>query len=122
MTISVLVIDDDEVFRALVVRALEGMGLRVVGEAATAEAGAVAAAKLRPRAALVDVALPDGSGVELATELAALPWKPRVVLTSNDRSAVSEPLVRNCGAVAFIAKEELPDARLHALLAGEPQV
>ena len=119
MTISVLVIDDDAVFRAMAVQMLEGMGLRVVGEADTVDAAAAAAVKLRPRAALVDVALPDGSGIELAAELAALPWEPRVVLTSNDRSVVTEALIRSSGAVAFIAKAELPDVRLRALLAGE---
>ena len=40
---SVLVIDDDATFRALAVRMLEGMGLSVVGEAATVEAATVAA-------------------------------------------------------------------------------
>jgi hypothetical protein len=69
----------------------------------------VAARALRPQAALVDVALPDGSGVTLAVELAALPWGPRIVLTSNDRGAVA----------AFIAKEDLPDSGLRALLTGQ---
>jgi CheY-like chemotaxis protein len=119
VTTSVLVIDDDAVFRALAVQMLEGMGLRVVGEADSIEAATAAAVKLRPRAALVDVALPDGSGIKLAAELAALPWEPRVVLTSNDRSVVTEALVRSSGAVAFIAKAELPDVGLRALLDGE---
>jgi len=35
------------------------------------------------------------------------------------RSVVTEALVRSSGAVAFIAKAELPDVRLRALLAGE---
>ena len=112
-----LVIDDDPTFRALAVRLLEGMGLSVVGEAATVEAAAVAARTLRPQAALVDIALPDGSGVELA----ALPWGPRIVLTSNDRGAVTDTLARSAGAAAFIAKEDLPDGRLRALLTGRPQ-
>ena len=63
---SVLLIDDDATFRALAIRMLEGMELSVVGEAATVEAATVAARKLRPQAALVDVALPDGSGFTLA--------------------------------------------------------
>jgi CheY-like chemotaxis protein len=115
---SVLVVDDDPAFRALAARMLEGLGLTVVGEADTVKAGGVAARKLRPQAALVDVALPDGSGVTLAVELAALPWGPRIVLTSNDREAVTDSLVRSSGAAAFIAKEDLPDSRLRALLSG----
>jgi CheY-like chemotaxis protein len=115
----VLVIDDDPTFRELAVRMLEGMGLSVVGEAETVADAAVAARKLRPQAALVDVALPDGSGVALAVELAALPWEPRIVLTSNDAGAVTQARARSSGAAAFIAKEDLPDGRLHELLSGE---
>jgi CheY-like chemotaxis protein len=114
----VLVIDDDAAFRKLAVRMLETMGLSVVGQADTAHAAAVAAKKLRPQAALVDVALPDGDGVTLAVELAALPWRPRIVLTSNDPEAVTQARARSSGAAAFIAKQDLPDSPLRALLTG----
>ena len=67
----------------LAVRVLARMGLAVVGEAGDVAAAAAAAAELRPDAALVDVGLPDGDGIELAQQLVALPWQPRVVLTSS---------------------------------------
>jgi CheY-like chemotaxis protein len=121
VTTSVLVIDDDAAFRELAVRMLETMGLSVVGEADTVQAATAAALRLRPQAALVDVVLPDGDGVSLAVELAALPWGPRIVLTSNDAEAVSQALARSSGAAAFIAKEDLPDSRLRALLTGAAQ-
>jgi len=121
MSTSVLVVDDDATFRELAARMLERMGLSVVGEADTVASATAAARKLRPQAALVDVALPDGSGVRLALELAAQPWEPRIVLTSNDRGAVSQDLARSSGAAAFIAKEDLPDSRLRALLTGQAQ-
>jgi DNA-binding NarL/FixJ family response regulator len=97
---------------------LERMGLSVVGEADTVEAAGLAARELRPQAALVDVALPDGNGLALAVELAGLPWKPRIVLTSNDAGAVTDAIARSAGAIAFIAKHELPRSRVGALLAG----
>ena len=59
MPTSALVIDDDAMFRELVIEMLEGMGLSVVGEADTVEAAGAAARNLRPQAALVDIALPD---------------------------------------------------------------
>jgi DNA-binding NarL/FixJ family response regulator len=116
MSISVLVIDDDAVFRGLAVQVLEAMGLSVVGEADTLAAGAAAAQQLRPNAALIDVALPDGSGVALARELVELPWRPRVVLTSSDPEAVTETVARSAGAAAFIPKQDLPGSRLGELL------
>jgi DNA-binding NarL/FixJ family response regulator len=114
----VLVIDDDPAFRALAVRMLAGMGLAVVGEAGTVADAAEAAGRLRPKSALVDVGLPDGDGVALARDLAALPWRPLVVLTSSDPDATSAAGAQSVGAAAFIPKADLPDGRLRALLLG----
>ena len=115
---SVLVIDDDATFRKLAVRMLERMGLEIAGEADTIEAAVAAAQALRPEAVLVDVSLPDGNGVTLAGELAAMPWQPRIVLTSNDPDAVTEAAARSAGAAAFLAKQDLPDSALRTLLTG----
>jgi DNA-binding NarL/FixJ family response regulator len=115
---SVLVIDDDAAFRALARRMLADCGLEVVGEAENAAAGSAAAARLRPDAALVDVMLPDGDGVALAQELAALPWKPRVVLTSSYADAAGPDEIGRSGVVAFMPKDELPTAGLDRLLGG----
>jgi DNA-binding NarL/FixJ family response regulator len=113
---SVLVVDDDPVFRGLARRVLSAGGLVVVGEVATVAAAIAAARELRPDAALVDVGLPDGDGIVLAGELVALPWRPRVVLVSADPDAASPEDVRRCGAGAFVPKDELPNAPLRRLL------
>jgi DNA-binding NarL/FixJ family response regulator len=122
MSTSVLVIDDDTTFRALAREMLERMGCSVVGEADTMQTGTTAARELRPQAALVDVALPDGSGVALAEELSALPWSLRIVLTSSDPEALTQLIARSAGALAFIPKDDLPGKRLRALLTGDPQL
>jgi len=64
--------------------------------------------------------LPDGDGLELAQRLAALPWSPRVVITSSDADAVTADAARALGAVAFLPKTELADGGLRALLTGIP--
>ena len=118
MSTSVLVIDDDPGFRALAVRVLADMGLAIVGEAHDVASGTEAAERLRPQAALVDIGLPDGDGVALAGVLAALPWSPRVVLTSSDRDATTDADARSVGAAGFVAKDDLPTPELSALLTG----
>ena len=118
MTRSVLVVDDDPVFRGLARRILTASGLTVVGEAESVRTASAAAVALRPDAVLLDVMLPDGDGVALAGELAALPWKPRVVLTSSDAGATSQDEIGRSGASAFIPKHELPTAPLERLLGG----
>ena len=114
---SVLLVDDDAVFRELARRMLSATGLVVVAEAETVAAAIAAAHAVKPDAALVDVGLPDGDGIALAGELTALPWRPRVVLTSTDPDAATPEDVRRSGAGAFVAKDELPNAPLRQLLA-----
>jgi DNA-binding NarL/FixJ family response regulator len=114
---TVLVVDDDPVFRGLAVRMLIAAGFDVVGEAGTATEAMTAAEAAKPDAALVDVDLPDRNGIVLALELSRLPWRPRVLLTSVDFDAAGPEDVRRSGASAFIHKADLPNHELTALLA-----
>ena len=112
---SVLLVDDDPGFRELARRVLGTNGLTIVGEADTVASGRAAALELEPETILVDVGLPDGDGVALARELVAMPWRPRVVLTSVDADAVSPEELRV--AAGFAPKDELPGAGLQLLVA-----
>jgi CheY-like chemotaxis protein len=113
----VLVVDDDPLFVSLALRILQDAGVTVAATEATAAAGLAAAHALKPDAVLVDVGLPDRNGIELARELVALPWGPRVVLTSTDRDAIAGP--DGDGLPPFVPKENLPGAPLRRLLAGD---
>jgi CheY-like chemotaxis protein len=119
MTGSVLVVDDDPEFRRLAVRLLVANGLTVIGEADSVAAALAAAARLKPSAILLDVELPDGDGVTLAGELSALPWRPRIVLTSIDGEITTTEEAQRTGARAFVNKADLPGAPLARLL-GQP--
>ena len=114
----VLVVDDDAAFRALAARLLLAFGLVSVGEAETAAAAVSAAGSLRPDGVLLDIGLPDRDGISLAAELAALPWHPRILLTSSDAEAATAMDVERSGACGFVPKDELPNAALYALLSG----
>ncbi len=115
---GVLVVDDDAAFRGLARRLLIAAGLREVGEADGVETALAAARELRPDGALVDLRLVDGDGIELAGELTALEWRPRVVLTSTHADGASDEDVRRCGAGGFFPKEKLLGAPLKELLGG----
>jgi CheY-like chemotaxis protein len=116
VTRSVLVVDDDPEFRELARLLLTDTGLTVVGEAGTVAAALTVAVQLRPSAVLADVELPDGDGLTLARELAVLPWRPSVVLTSIDADITTTAEARLAGARAFVPKADLPDAPLAELL------
>ena len=115
MTSSVLLVDDDPEFRRIARAILDVDGLSVVGEAETVASAIAAARELRPDAALVDVSLPDGNGIDLAGMLTALPWRPCVVLTSADARAAGDADVRRSGARSFVTKEALPDVAIREL-------
>jgi CheY-like chemotaxis protein len=118
MVSSVLVVDDDPAFLALAARVLEEMGVALILTAPDADAAIRQAHAERPDAALVDVGLPDRDGGDLGHELAALPWGPRVVLTSTDRDVGLTLAARERdGALPFIPKEELAGGTLRRLLA-----
>ena len=112
MPIRVLLVDDDEAFRAAAARLLVARGYEVVGEAGSLAAARAAVDRLRPDALLLDVNLPDGNGVSYATELSASGAPPRVLLMSSEATAVTPRLLARCGAHGFAAKADLSAADL----------
>jgi DNA-binding NarL/FixJ family response regulator len=86
MTVTVLIVDDHPTFRRFARLLLEEAGFAVVGEAGDGATALASARELRPAAVLLDVLLPDASGLDVATTLAEAPDAPAVVLTSS-RSA-----------------------------------
>ena len=115
MSGSVLIVDDDARFRRLANRILTDAGLSVIAEAADAHAAVIAANASKPDGILIDVGLPDRDGIELARELLALGWHPRVLLTSSDPDATG-PVEGRGDTLPFLPKEDLPNAPLQALL------
>jgi DNA-binding NarL/FixJ family response regulator len=86
MAVTVLIVDDHPTFRRFARQLLEDAGFEVVGEAADGAGAIEETRKLRPSAVLLDVLLPDRSGLEVAAALAGGETPPDVVLTSS-RSA-----------------------------------
>jgi DNA-binding NarL/FixJ family response regulator len=117
MSGSILIVDDDPIFLSLATRILTQAGLEVVATAENAAGAVLAANATKPDAALVDLGLPDREGVDLAYELAELPWRPRVVLTSTDSDAGYTIETRDGHPkLPFIPKDELANGRLPGLL------
>ena len=100
-----MIVDDHEVVR----RGIADVVDRSDGLSVVAEAGSVAEAKrraalVRPEVALVDLQLPDGTGIDIITWLRTeLPETRSVVLTSfDDDDALASAL--HAGAKAFLLK------------------
>lgn len=100
---TVLVVDDDEPYRERLVRAFCRHGFAAHGAASAAQA-LERARELRPGYAVIDLRLPDGSGLELVRELRALDARSTlVVLTGYGSIATAVEAVRR-GATHYLTK------------------
>jgi DNA-binding NarL/FixJ family response regulator len=118
MSTSVLVVDDDDRFRSLAARLLDALGFEVVGQATSCASAITAAGELHPDAALIDVNLPDGTGIDLAERLTREDSHLRVVLTSSDADAAGGSAIARARAAGFVPKDEIANGALPGLLAG----
>jgi DNA-binding NarL/FixJ family response regulator len=101
----VLVVDDHPLFRDGVVTALGAdEDLEVVGEAEDVASAVATAVDVRPDVVLMDLNLPDGSGIEAIRELASrLPETRVLVMTmSTDDDAVVAAM--RAGARGYVVK------------------
>ena len=116
MGASVLIVDDHAGFRRQARGLLEREGYRVVGEAADCASALEAARSLEPELALVDIHLPDGDGVDLASRLRELAAPPAVVLISSRDGTEVQACVAECGAHGFVPKSDLSREAIEAHL------
>ena len=116
MTRRVLIVDDHAGFRRSAGRSLEATGWQVVGEAESGAAAIEALETCRPDVVLLDVGLPDVSGIEVARRLhREAPDLAVVLISTHDRSEYGE-LAEASGARGFLNKVELTGAALELLV------
>lgn len=103
--IRVLVVDDHALFRRGVIQTIDGEAdMTVAGEAETASAAIEKAREMLPDLVLLDINLPDGSGLSVAETLQReCPYSKIVVLTVvEDEDAVLRAL--KVGAHGYVLK------------------
>ncbi len=106
-TIRVVVIDDHPVFRKGVRALLEGNAdIAVVGEAGTGADAVALAASVHPDVVIMDLMLPDMSGLEATQQIHAQSPETRIlVLTSHAESDALVPALK-AGAMGYVLKSE----------------
>lgn len=115
-----LVTDDDETFRRVLLRAMERRGFEVMAAADVASALSLATAS-PPELAVVDLKMPGESGLELVKALHALDAETRIVVLTGYASIATAVEAIKLGATHYLAKPATPDEILAAFERREGQ-
>lgn len=107
MPIRIVLVDDHQILR-------DGMRLRlqqepdftVVGEAATANQAAACVEQTQPDVVVMDLNLPDETGLVATTRIRASRPQTRVVVLTGEAAATSAQDAMRAGASGFLHKEE----------------
>jgi len=118
MSTRVLICDDHEVVR----EGLRGLisrqaGMSVVGEAGTVAESIAAAGRAKPDVVIMDVRLPDGSGVEACRTIRAARPDTRVIMLTSyaDEEALFASII--AGASGYLLKQTRGQAVVDAITA-----
>lgn len=110
-SISILIVDDSELVRTGLKTLLDaharttGTWLRMVGEASTANGAVAETIRLKPDVVLMDIRLPDGSGLEACRKILANDPDTKVLVLT---SVIDDSLVYDAmssGAHGYLLKE-----------------
>ena len=116
--VTVVLADDHPAFRAGIRGALEkGGAVEVVGEGADGAEALKLVERLRPDVLLLDMNMPDVTGLDVAEALRADPDAPRILALSayNDSGTIHGLL--DAGVAGYITKDQHPTAVREAVLA-----
>jgi two-component system chemotaxis response regulator CheY len=111
----VLVVDDAAFMRKVVSDALISGGHEVVGEGANGVEAVARFQELRPDLTMLDITMPEKTGLEALAEIIAIDPNAKVLMCSalGQESKVIEAL--KLGAKNFLVKPFKPDALLEAV-------
>jgi len=118
-TITVVLVDDSELVRRGIKEVLatsENPRIRVVAEADSCSSALKVLEKNNPDIILLDIRLPDGSGLDLCRRFAQLGTYPRVVMLTSYSSDTYVYEAITAGAQGYLMKEIDPAGLIQAVV------
>ena len=110
-----LVVDDHDVVRQGLVTTLRTNGYASIETAATIKESRSKVAAFNPDALIVDINLPDGSGLELVQWIRKISATVAIIVLSLNDPSLFANLARSAGANAYISKSRPIDEILSTL-------
>ncbi len=116
MSLKLLLVDDHAVVRTGLRMLLEEQGdMTIVGEAGTAREAIEAATRLKPDLVLMDIGLPDMSGIDAARELKRQQPDIAIVALTIHEDAEYFFKMLDAGATGYVPKRAAPEELLSAI-------
>jgi DNA-binding NarL/FixJ family response regulator len=113
---KVFIVEDHPVFREGLAQIINDQNdLTVCGQAENAEQAIKAIPGLKPDLVLVDITLPEKSGLELIKELRAQNGSIKLLVLSMHDEALYADRVLRAGGDGYIMKQEDPEEVVHAI-------
>jgi len=106
-TTRIVIADDEPLIRIDLRETLEGLGYEVVGEAADGKHAVEIARTLRPDIVIMDIKMPEMSGIAALRVLTDENIAPVLLLTAYSEGSLIQE-ARDAGAVAFLVKPYRP--------------
>ena len=103
---TILIIDDHTLFREGLRAIIErNPGYEIIGEAGNSREGLQMVEKYKPDLVLVDISLPDRSGIELTRDIIKLYSKTRIIIVSMHSKTDYIVKAFQAGATGYVIKE-----------------
>lgn len=119
--IECIIADDHPLMREIVRIRVEAAGIRVVGEAQNGSEAIEIITELRPHIAVVDLKMPDATGLEIVTHIAASDVPTKILLYSQDANPHVVKRSLDAGACGYLNKtsgQEMLTCALQTVIAG----
>lgn len=114
--ITVLLVDDHSVVREGYRRLLErSADIRVVGEAGNAADAYTEFCRLDPDIVVMDISLPDMSGIEAMRHMLARESRTRMLMFSMHEEPIFASRAFQAGALGYVTKASAPDVLVEAV-------
>ena len=109
MELRILIVDDSDTTRRIIRAILQSRQWTICGEADSGYAGLQQFESLKPNLVVIDLAMPDLNGLEVARRMYVLnPAVPLVLFTVLDLKGLEQP-AREAGITAVVSKAQAWD-------------